>query len=78
MVCAFGRLGTMFGCDYYHIKPDLVSIAKVCFISDLSLVMTYKCAFFYLKTLLILQVRLGLSSCDLWNLQKFDLESGST
>ena len=31
MVCAFGRLGTMFGCDYYHIKPDLVSIAKVSF-----------------------------------------------
>jgi 4-aminobutyrate--pyruvate transaminase len=28
VVCAFGRLGTMFGCDYYHIKPDLVSIAK--------------------------------------------------
>jgi 4-aminobutyrate--pyruvate transaminase len=28
VVCAFGRLGTMFGCDYYNIKPDLVSIAK--------------------------------------------------
>jgi 4-aminobutyrate--pyruvate transaminase len=28
VVCAFGRLGTMFGCDYYGIKPDLVSIAK--------------------------------------------------
>ncbi|EFJ20434.1 hypothetical protein SELMODRAFT_177017 [Selaginella moellendorffii] len=28
VVCAFGRLGTMFGCDYYNIKPDLVSMAK--------------------------------------------------
>ena len=25
----FGRLGTMFGCDKYNIKPDLVSLAKV-------------------------------------------------
>ena len=29
VICAFGRLGTMFGCDKYNIKPDLVSIAKV-------------------------------------------------
>ncbi|XP_041995211.1 gamma aminobutyrate transaminase 3, chloroplastic isoform X2 [Salvia splendens] len=28
VICAFGRLGTMFGCDKYGIKPDLVSIAK--------------------------------------------------
>ncbi|XP_078428691.1 pyridoxal phosphate (PLP)-dependent transferases superfamily protein [Wolffia australiana] len=28
VICAFGRLGTMFGSDKYHIKPDLVSIAK--------------------------------------------------
>ncbi|XP_024382990.1 gamma aminobutyrate transaminase 1, mitochondrial [Physcomitrium patens] len=28
VVCAFGRLGTMFGCDYYDIKPDLVTVAK--------------------------------------------------
>lgn len=28
VVCAFGRLGTMFGCDYYGIKPDLVTVAK--------------------------------------------------
>jgi 4-aminobutyrate--pyruvate transaminase len=28
VVCAFGRLGTMFGCEKYNIKPDLVSIAK--------------------------------------------------
>ncbi|KAL0716366.1 hypothetical protein Bca4012_065688 [Brassica carinata] len=27
VICAFGRLGTMFGCDKY-IKPDLVSLAK--------------------------------------------------
>ncbi|GJT56981.1 gamma aminobutyrate transaminase 3, chloroplastic [Tanacetum coccineum] len=26
--CGFGRLGTMFGCDKYNIKPDLVTIAK--------------------------------------------------
>ena len=31
VVCAFGRLGTMFGCDKYNIKPDLVSLAKVRF-----------------------------------------------
>lgn len=29
VICAFGRLGTMFGCDKYGIKPDLVSLAKV-------------------------------------------------
>ncbi|KAL8152957.1 hypothetical protein V2J09_010717 [Rumex salicifolius] len=28
VVCAFGRLGEMFGCDKYKIKPDLVSLAK--------------------------------------------------
>lgn len=28
VICAFGRLGTTFGCDKYNIKPDLVSIAK--------------------------------------------------
>ncbi|PWZ46329.1 Gamma-aminobutyrate transaminase 1, mitochondrial [Zea mays] len=28
VITAFGRLGTMFGCDYYNIKPDLVSLAK--------------------------------------------------
>ncbi|CAA3032467.1 gamma aminobutyrate transaminase 1, mitochondrial, partial [Olea europaea subsp. europaea] len=28
IICGFGRLGTMFGCDKYNIKPDLVSIAK--------------------------------------------------
>lgn len=28
VICAFGRLGTMFGCDKYNIQPDLVSIAK--------------------------------------------------
>ncbi|RLA33517.1 MAG: aspartate aminotransferase family protein [Gammaproteobacteria bacterium] len=28
VVCGFGRLGTSFGCDYYDIKPDLVTIAK--------------------------------------------------
>lgn len=28
VVCAFGRLGTMFGCDKYGIKPDLVTLAK--------------------------------------------------
>jgi hypothetical protein len=29
VICAFGRLGAMFGCDKYNIKPDLVSLAKV-------------------------------------------------
>ncbi|XP_020214352.1 gamma aminobutyrate transaminase 3, chloroplastic [Cajanus cajan] len=28
VICAFGRLGTMFGCDKYNINPDLVSLAK--------------------------------------------------
>lgn len=28
VICAFGRLGTWFGCDKYNIKPDLVSLAK--------------------------------------------------
>ncbi|KAH0736663.1 gamma aminobutyrate transaminase 3, chloroplastic [Solanum tuberosum] len=28
VICGFGRLGTMFGCDKYNIKPDLVSVAK--------------------------------------------------
>ncbi|XP_060209699.1 gamma aminobutyrate transaminase 3, chloroplastic-like isoform X2 [Lycium barbarum] len=28
VICGFGRLGTMFGCDKYNIKPDLVSLAK--------------------------------------------------
>nr|CAB3504127.1 unnamed protein product [Digitaria exilis] len=28
VITAFGRLGTMFGCDMYNIKPDLVSLAK--------------------------------------------------
>lgn len=29
VICGFGRIGTMFGCDKYNIKPDLVSLAKV-------------------------------------------------
>ncbi|NP_001234336.2 gamma aminobutyrate transaminase 1, mitochondrial [Solanum lycopersicum] len=28
VICAFGRLGTMFGSDMYNIKPDLVTLAK--------------------------------------------------
>ncbi|KAG1365125.1 gamma-aminobutyrate transaminase 1, mitochondrial [Cocos nucifera] len=28
VITAFGRLGTMFGCDKYNIQPDLVSVAK--------------------------------------------------
>ncbi|PKA62831.1 putative gamma-aminobutyrate transaminase 3, mitochondrial [Apostasia shenzhenica] len=28
VITAFGRLGTMFGCDRYNIHPDLVSLAK--------------------------------------------------
>ncbi|KAI9091333.1 hypothetical protein K1719_028144 [Acacia pycnantha] len=28
VICAFGRLGTMFGCDKYNIKPDMVSLVK--------------------------------------------------
>lgn len=29
VICAFGRLGTMFACEKYNIKPDLLTIAKV-------------------------------------------------
>lgn len=28
VVTGFGRLGTMFGCDHYGIKPDIITIAK--------------------------------------------------
>jgi 4-aminobutyrate--pyruvate transaminase len=28
VICAFGRVGTMFACEKYNIKPDLVTIAK--------------------------------------------------
>lgn len=28
VVTGFGRLGTMFGSDYYHLKPDFMTIAK--------------------------------------------------
>ena len=28
VVTAFGRLGSMFGCDHYGISPDLITIAK--------------------------------------------------
>ncbi|XP_024379449.1 vanillin aminotransferase isoform X2 [Physcomitrium patens] len=28
VICAFGRLGTMFACEKYNIKPDLLTIAK--------------------------------------------------
>ncbi|URE03676.1 transaminase [Musa troglodytarum] len=28
VITAFGRLGTLFGCDKYKIQPDLVSLAK--------------------------------------------------
>ncbi len=28
VVCGFGRLGTQFGCDYYDIEPDLMTVAK--------------------------------------------------
>ncbi|XP_037442816.1 probable gamma-aminobutyrate transaminase 4 [Triticum dicoccoides] len=28
VIIGFGRLGTMFGSDFYNIKPDLVSLAK--------------------------------------------------
>ncbi|KAL9268198.1 Gamma aminobutyrate transaminase 3, chloroplastic-like protein [Drosera capensis] len=28
VVCAFGRLGELFGCDKYNIKPDLVSMIR--------------------------------------------------
>ncbi|MEO1104837.1 MAG: aminotransferase class III-fold pyridoxal phosphate-dependent enzyme, partial [Pseudomonadota bacterium] len=28
VICGFGRLGTPFGCDYFGITPDLISVAK--------------------------------------------------
>jgi len=28
VITGFGRLGSMFGCDHYGIKPDLITIAK--------------------------------------------------
>lgn len=28
VVTGFGRMGTNFGCDYYGVKPDLITIAK--------------------------------------------------
>lgn len=28
VVCGFGRMGTRFGCDYFAIKPDLITVAK--------------------------------------------------
>lgn len=28
VVTGFGRLGFMFGCDYYSLKPDLLTVAK--------------------------------------------------
>ncbi|MBL29278.1 MAG: hypothetical protein CMM50_17240 [Rhodospirillaceae bacterium] len=28
VICGFGRLGTWFGCDYFGIEPDLMTIAK--------------------------------------------------
>lgn len=28
VVCGFGRMGTAFGCDYYDIRPDLMTVAK--------------------------------------------------
>ena len=28
VICAFGRLGTMFGCDKYHYVPDMITCAK--------------------------------------------------
>ena len=28
VICGFGRLGTWFGSDYYHLEPDLMPIAK--------------------------------------------------
>lgn len=28
VVCGFGRMGTPFGCDYYGIRPDLMTMAK--------------------------------------------------
>ena len=28
VVCGFGRMGKAFGCDYYDIRPDLMTVAK--------------------------------------------------
>lgn len=28
VICGFGRLGTPFGCDYFDIEPDMISVAK--------------------------------------------------
>jgi putrescine---pyruvate transaminase len=28
VICGFGRMGKWFGCDYYHLEPDLMPIAK--------------------------------------------------
>ena len=28
VVCGFGRMGTAFGCDFYGIEPDMMTIAK--------------------------------------------------
>ncbi|PHT73627.1 Gamma aminobutyrate transaminase 2, partial [Capsicum annuum] len=38
VICGFGRLGTMFGCDKYNIKPDLVSLAKVGYVNGVVMV----------------------------------------
>lgn len=47
VICAFGRLGTMFGCDKYNIKPDLVSLAKVNMKQYLSFSWFRECAIFH-------------------------------
>jgi putrescine aminotransferase len=28
VICGFGRLGTWFGCQYYGVKPDFMTVAK--------------------------------------------------
>jgi len=28
VICGFGRLGTPFGCDYFGVEPDMISLAK--------------------------------------------------
>lgn len=28
VICGFGRLGTMFGCETFNIEPDMISVAK--------------------------------------------------
>ncbi len=28
VICGFGRLGTPFGCDYFGVEPDMISVAK--------------------------------------------------